>query len=374
MKRSPPFVQTHARGRRLPAVADPPASPPNVSPLSLDPEVLGRASLWNEPAPPPTTTQPVEVPPPVPLDLTPNEAAWLAHYNDAVTLAVAQHNAISSQPSTAISPEASAPEAMATQPAAAAQPAAELEVRPAAELEVRPAAEPEARPAAEPEVQTALESDVQRLDPPAWEVPAFDIPDVVDQLFGDETRRQLARRLAAASAAGLRSLAITSVSRGEGRTTVAIGLALAAASANLDVVLVDADTDGPSLASRLRVEVDRGWNEVGDGPLAEAAVASLADRITLLPMRPQHETLLRPSDLSSAINECKTVADLIIVDLPASATAMAAVCDTTALVRDASNQDDAAIETMTLTLRRGGQQGIGVIENFCPPVTSAASG
>ena len=54
----------------------------------------------------------------------------------------------------------------------------------------------------------------------------------------------------------------------------------------MEVALIDADFTRPQLASVMGLEVAYGWQDAAQGkiPLAEAAVKSLTDKITVLPL------------------------------------------------------------------------------------------
>jgi len=205
---------------------------------------------------------------------------------------------------------------------------------------------------------------------PAWQVPAFPLPEIAEALFmNSETDvcQQLARRLADAHRSGLETIAITSVQPGEGRSTVALGLALSVALSGLRVALVDADPDGGTLAGDLSLELDHGWIDAirGDVPLEEIAVASEADQITLIPLLERAgEVPPRPMEIRQLISRLRRQFDLILIDCPPSATEAVRLCHTALIVRDMQRTDTEAVESFALTLRRSGLQGIGVVENF----------
>ena len=71
--------------------------------------------------------------------------------------------------------------------------------------------------------------------------------------------------------------AVTSVARGDGRTTVAIAVANAAAASGAKVLLVDADVRSPDVARRLDLE------RVLDGEATSAVSASLQDEVVCRP-------------------------------------------------------------------------------------------
>ena len=189
------------------------------------------------------------------------------------------------------------------------------------------AAVPDTRPAEHEAEQDQIATDASPLSnresfAPAWEVDAFRWPELCQQL-DEQTRGRLAQsgdELSVAAQDGLKVLAVTSWQRAEGRTSVAVSLARAAALAGSRVALLDADAANPELARRLGMEAPCDWREVvGRGePLSEAAVASLEDRVTLLP-----RTLPTNEDgdsidqfMLSTLSELRRHFDLIVVDLP----------------------------------------------------------
>lgn len=88
-------------------------------------------------------------------------------------------------------------------------------------------------------------------------------------------------------AAGRKTLAISGVGRGEGRSTLVLALARLLANRNLSAVVVDVDLRQPQLAEMLGIRPELGWDDVYAErlPLTDALIESLADGVTLLPMR-----------------------------------------------------------------------------------------
>ena len=214
---------------------------------------------------------------------------------------------------------------------------------------------------------------------PVWEVDAFGWPSCIDQLdiHGGQVMKEAGVALRRASADGLRVLAVTSPGRGHGRTTIAIQLARAAARYGLRVALVDADTDRPVLADRLCVEVNRGWIEAaGEGlPLEEAAIYSISDGITLLPLVPWNGGSTKLREQSPKIQEIFAQLsrdhDLVVVDcghLGALGTLFHASqgrsIDAALLVCDQRITSEETREAGVARLNRLGIKQIGIVENF----------
>lgn len=157
---------------------------------------------------------------------------------------------------------------------------------------------------------------------PLWEVDRFTWPAICDKLTNDPSGyfATASNKLLSVVRGGLKVLGITGSRRGEGRTTLALCLARAAAQAGIHVALLDADFGRPQLASMLGLETAYGWQEAALGkiPLSEAAVKSLADKLTVLPL----EVSTAAADLSLAdprvtatLRATAATFDLVIVDL-----------------------------------------------------------
>lgn len=138
--------------------------------------------------------------------------------------------------------------------------------------------------------------------------------------------RHLALRLRTAmDDLGVRSVAVVSPLRNEGKTTVASHLALALASLSAGgsrVALVDLDLRNPSIAGRFGLEDLRtGVDEVllGRSTLDDACVPLSAPRIDIYPaLKPRaaaHELLVRPS-FADTIRELNARYETVVVDTP----------------------------------------------------------
>lgn len=80
---------------------------------------------------------------------------------------------------------------------------------------------------------------------------------------------------------------------GVGTSTVVMCLARLIAESQHTVAVVDANFSRANLAKSLGLEFDTGWNDVlvGSIPLAESAVASLRDQMTLVPLAERREAV-----------------------------------------------------------------------------------
>ncbi len=188
---------------------------------------------------------------------------------------------------------------------------------------------------------------------------------------------EVGKHLAAASATGLRVMAVTSERACQGRSTVAICLARSAAKCGLRVALIDADLHHPDLGDQLNLEVAHGWEEaIAAGlPLEEAAIHSLEDRITLLPIRDPAKALQLAPDHPKVQNILKRLAesfDMVIVDSQhlshPSSRLVGSGIDTpihaAVLVVDRVQGDEAIVEDCMRRLSRQGIESVGIVENF----------
>ncbi|MCU0880121.1 MAG: hypothetical protein MUF06_20305 [Pirellulaceae bacterium] len=222
---------------------------------------------------------------------------------------------------------------------------------------------------------------------PVWEVDHFQWPATVERLVTDQDGYfgQASGRLLAAVRDGLRTLAITGSRRGEGRTTLALCLARAAARAGIQVAVIDADFGRPQLAARIGLEVTSGWQEaaIGQIPLSEAAIRSLADNITVLPLEAsaaRTELSLADPRVTATLRAAAATFELVILDLgPLSGSELAIfpeeeACplDAAIIVRDLRYASAAESEAIGERLYAAGVEAVGIAENFVAPEDAAA--
>jgi Mrp family chromosome partitioning ATPase len=217
---------------------------------------------------------------------------------------------------------------------------------------------------------------------PMWEVDRFQWPAICEGLLADERSyfSQAGAKLVAAAKDGLRTLGITGSRRGEGRTTLALCLARCAAQAGLSVALIDADFTRPQLASVIGLEVAYGWQDAAQGkiPLAEAAVKSLSDKITVLPL--EASSVAWPLSLADrrvgeTIRAVAASYDLVLVDLgpiPAGSDPIfppdePSPLDAVIVLRDLRYATLAETHAIGERLQASGIEAVGIAENFVPP-------
>ena len=118
----------------------------------------------------------------------------------------------------------------------------------------------------------------------------------------------------------LKTIAITSPLKGEGKTTVATNLAVSLARANKRVILVDADLRRPQVAARMGVDESHGLSSVLLGADLEETlqeVAPFGDRLRILPAGPKPPNpseLIGSKRMSALLQEMTELADVVVLD------------------------------------------------------------
>ncbi|TWU57474.1 P-loop NTPase [Rubripirellula reticaptiva] len=249
-------------------------------------------------------------------------------------------------------------------------------VAPKASQDTSSALAEEAEPSIAPEqTQQADVQPAKRASTPfqaAWEVDVFDVPKTVADLFFNESLFQdLTDRMGEAVKAGLRTMLVTSVNKGEGRSSVAIGMAMAAAASGARVALLDADIDDPTLADDLRLELEHGWLDTLRSGLSvkEVAVYAVEDAVTLIPLIGVNAQ--RPAtanEIAHLVDSLRERFDLVVIDGPAgdsvSLQPFATSIDSAIIVRDSLRTTSDDVESFAGWLTRSGVQGVGMVENF----------
>jgi len=163
---------------------------------------------------------------------------------------------------------------------------------------------------------------------PARQIESLEAADPIlvltDDVALDACRRVALRIRNAMSRSNLRSLAVASAVRGEGKTTVTCDLAIAMASLSKDgeVALVDLDLRNPSIARRLGVEVDVGVEQYlsGDVSLDDIRIRVQRPSVELYavaaPVREAHELLVSPR-FEQLLRELEARHPLVLIDTPA---------------------------------------------------------
>ena len=214
---------------------------------------------------------------------------------------------------------------------------------------------------------------------PVFEVANFTWPKVTETLLEAAfvQFRAAAGELAEASRRYRKLVAITAAHRGEGCTAVTLALAKILAEQQR-VVLVDAHFDAPTLADRLGVAAQVGWEEnlAGDKPLIEALVESIEDRLIVLPLRQPaaDDWSFSVARLKATFDELRKHCDLVLIDAgpigepgdrrrPLSWAAPCRV-DRALVVRDLRTTDDEHMAEIDQRLHGSGIAQWNFVENF----------
>lgn len=212
---------------------------------------------------------------------------------------------------------------------------------------------------------------------PAFEVEHFDWPATVTSLLerGPEIDMLLSELLPERRG----TLVVCGCRRGEGRTSVAMMLARHLAGSGARVAVADADVQRPQLASRLGVTVESGWEECLSRDLApgEAAIESIADRLTLFPLRETVSAEVLSENgvgLKALVEQWQAEFDILLIDAGPLADSDRTVHESLL----AEVQTDAAVvvrdvrhcrpEQAHAVGRKLGQLGVSrwaIVENFC---------
>jgi Mrp family chromosome partitioning ATPase len=219
---------------------------------------------------------------------------------------------------------------------------------------------------------------------PAFEVERFDWPATVTSLL--ERGPEIARLISELLPDGRGTLLVTGCRRGEGRTSVALLLARHLAKRGARVAIVDADFHRPQLAARLGMALEAGWEESLSGglPPGETAVESLADGLTVLPLRrPVSATTLYDGSarVKTLIEQWQKEFDVVCIDAGPLAESDSALHETwlgetqttaAVVVRDVRH---CRLEQTHAIGRKLVQRGVSrwaIVENFCgDPCTKA---
>lgn len=123
---------------------------------------------------------------------------------------------------------------------------------------------------------------------PVFEVDEFYWPSITTDLIRSSRNSLIPviEMLTSIAGEGKSLIGIAGAVEGVGVTTVALCLARLLAQSNKNIALVDGNFQRGNLGSLLGLEFDTGWSNVLSGqiPLAESAVTSLNDRLTVLPL------------------------------------------------------------------------------------------
>jgi Mrp family chromosome partitioning ATPase len=155
------------------------------------------------------------------------------------------------------------------------------------------------------------------------EVDRFDWPAPVRDLLAAASREWEAftEQIVERMGQGKKCLAVASIGRGDGRTTITLALAKQLASRGLRPVVVDADCERPELARACGVSVHTGWDDLVGSELilGESLIAAVDEGVTLMPWRtaiPGGKPLAASLRVSAIFASLRDHYDLILIDAP----------------------------------------------------------
>lgn len=209
------------------------------------------------------------------------------------------------------------------------------------------------------------------------QVDGFQWPKSCDRLDAEASGplSQLADALAALAKQGQKVIGLASCSEGEGVTTLLLAVGRRLAKKGLRVVMADANLSDPQLAASLGLLPQIGWEETLAGrlPLAEVAIESLADNLTLLPVRePLDDSPPNQARLDSGLATLAANSDVVLVDLgcvesspfAAPKTAGRSQLGAVVLVQNVRQTTPDRLANVQSRLAAAGVSVAGVVENF----------
>lgn len=189
----------------------------------------------------------------------------------------------------------------------------------------------------------------------------------------------LTESLTAMLRSGRKVLGFGSCTTGEGVTTLLIAAARRMSAQGLTAALVDASAARPNLAQMLGLSPQIGWEEAlcGQTPLAEVAVESLAEHLTIIPMRRTDELKDATAVVPRAVADLGSLAphyDAVLVDLgvidgtapgnPPLGPALARHVDALLVVQSVRSTTPDRIDDLRHDLAASGASVAGIIQNF----------
>ncbi len=218
-----------------------------------------------------------------------------------------------------------------------------------------------------------------RVFNPAWEVDSIPWPEVCTQLLRNhyETMDVIGRNLRQSCQDGLQVLGVTAPRRGMGASTVACCLAMLAGVYGMKVALIDADLETPTLAAQTNLDIEIDWKTalLRDLTVEDAAVHSIDDQVTLIPLlAPVTALELDVFDLRiiRMFEQLVDGFDLVVVDVGnmesdrslMTSLGREGMIHAVATVVDRRGAESRHIDACIRRIQRCGVRSIGLVENF----------
>jgi len=235
--------------------------------------------------------------------------------------------------------------------------------------------------AAQPVVHDSFRA-LLEIDRASW-------PEACQELLARATRQwdQFVEQLIDRMSLRQKCIAISSMARGDGRTTVSLALARHVAARGLRPVVVDVDPENPMLAQACGVSARTGWDDLVASELAlgEALITNVEEGVTLMPWR---GPAVPVAHLCASLRTCGIFGtlrehyDLVLLDtLPLvgrttmadlAAFASAIRLDALYLIHNARSATREQTAATCAKLRRAALPLAGLIENFASPTSPNA--
>ncbi len=171
----------------------------------------------------------------------------------------------------------------------------------------------------------------------------------------------------------LRTLAVTSCTPGEGKSSSNVALAMAFARSGRRVVLIDCDMRRPSIHRYLRIDLENGLSDVLQGRRAWSDVVNrgVGERLDVLTAGEQPHSpgdLLDGQAFAELLEELRREYDLIVCDVPPAIAvsdleSCAARLDAVVLLVRSDRASARQVDQATRRLRQSGANLIGAILN-----------
>lgn len=171
----------------------------------------------------------------------------------------------------------------------------------------------------------------------------------------------------------IRSLVVTSIEPGEGKTTVVINLAYSLAFADLKVLVIDCDLRRPSIHDYTELNNEQGLTTVLLGGIDFRQAVNLKkdrpfDILTSGPIPPNPTELLGSKSMSRLLSEVQESYDMVLLDSPPAALVtdapiLSSVAGGVLIVCSAGNTEISKVRQIVALLEKANANILGVLLN-----------